>query len=187
MKKEKQITVRSREQWRKWLHKNHLSEEKVFLISYKKHTGKNSINHREQMEEAICYGWIDTTVKRIDEDKYGRYFVRRKESANWSKNTLSYGAALLKDGQMSAFGKKMFLLGKKKGAMDADVPEKLEIPEDLKKAFAKNKKAKSGFEAYSPSVRKAHLRWLFSAKREETRLKRIALLVSAASKGEKVW
>lgn len=183
----KQITVRTREQWRKWLKDNHLSHEKVFLISYKRHTGKKSINHRTQMEEAICFGWIDTTVKRIDEDKYGRYFVKRKETANWSKNTLGYGEELFKSGKMSAFGKKMYLLGKKKGAMDENIPDFPEIPPDLKKAFAKNKKAKAGFASYSPSQKKNYLRWLFRAKRVETRLKRIAIILEAAAQGQKLW
>ena len=127
----KQITVKSREQWRAWLKDNHLSEERVFLISYKKHTGKKSINHRSQLEEALCFGWVDTTVKRLDEDKYGRHFVKRKETANWSKNTLSYAEVLLKNKKMSAYGKKMYLLGKKKKAIDHDIPDSPEIPADL--------------------------------------------------------
>ena len=187
MIKVKQITIKSREQWRKWLKENHLKEEKVFLISYKKHTGKDSINHRTQMEEAICFGWIDTTIKKIDEDKYGRYFVKRKTTANWSKNTLSYGAELYKNKKMSAFGKKMYLMGKKKGAMDKNIPDTPDVPTDLKKAFTKNKKAKAGFENYSDSVRKSYLRWLFRAKRQETRDKRIHQIVTASAKGEKLW
>ena len=187
MKKAKQITVRSREQWRNWLKENHLSEEKVRLISYKKHTGKKLINHRAQIEEAICFGWIDTTVKRLDEDRFCRLFVKRKVSANWSKNTLSYGKMLLKSGKMSGYGRKMYLLGKKKRPIDHDVPDSLESPDDLKKALSKNKKAKNGFENYSPSVRKSYLKWLFMAKRKETRLKRIKQILSAASQGKKIW
>ena len=183
----RQITVKTREQWRKWLKENHLSEEKVFLISYKKRTGKKSINHRAQMDEAICFGWIDTTIKKIDEDRYGRYFVKRKKTANWSKNTLSYGAELYKKGKMSAFGKKMYLMGKKKGAMDQEIPDQPDVPPDLKKAFSKNKKAKTGFENYSAAVKKSYLRWLFRAKREETRNKRIGQIIEAASQGKKLW
>lgn len=187
MAKMKQITVRTREQWRKWLEDNHLTEERVFLISYKKHTGKESINHRTQLEEALCFGWVDTTVKRLDEDKFGRNFVKRKESATWSKNTLSYAEVLLKNGKMSAFGKEMYQLGKKKKALDHDVPDFPDVPSDLKKALVKDKWAKKGFEAYSESVRNSYLRWLFKAKREETRLKRIQLIVDAARRGEKLW
>ena len=187
MSKTNQITVKSQEQWRKWLKENHVSEERVFLISYKKHTGKESINHRTQLEEALCFGWVDTTVKRLDENKFGRHFVKRKESATWSKNTLSYGAVLFKSGKMSAFGKKMYLLGKEKKPIDHDVPDSPEIPDDLKKALLKNKKAQNGFENYSQSVRKSYLKWLFKAKREETRFKRIQQILDAASQGRKVW
>lgn len=187
MKKYKQVTIRTRNQWRSWLEENHLSEERVFLISYKKHTGKKSINHRAQLEEALCFGWVDTTVKRIDEDKYGRHFVKRKVTANWSKNTLSYADSLLKEGQMSAFGKKMYEQGKKKKALDHDLPDTLEVPPDLKKAFTKNKKAKNGFENYTKAQQQSHLKWLFRAKREETRQKRIKMLVDAAQKGDRLW
>ncbi|MCB0408567.1 MAG: YdeI/OmpD-associated family protein [Bdellovibrionales bacterium] len=187
MGKTKQITVYSRDQWRKWLKKNHLVEESVFLISYKKHTGKDSINHKTQIEEAICFGWIDTTVKRLDEDRFHRRFVKRSVNATWSKNTLSYGETLYKNGKMSAYGKKMFLLGKQKKPIDHDIPDFPEVPGDLKKAFAKNKRAKVGFEAYSPSTKKSYLRWLFRAKREDTRAKRIQQIIDAASQGQKLW
>ncbi len=187
MNKVKQITVKSREQWRKWLQENHLSEERIFLISYKRHTGKDYINHRAQLEEALCFGWIDTTVKRLSEDQYGRFFVKRKDSANWSKNTLEYAKRLLKEGQMSAFGKKVYLKGLKKKPMDHDMPDKLEVPKDLRQNLLKNKRAKAGFKSYSPSTQKACLMWLFRAKRQETRDKRIQQIVTAASIGEKVW
>lgn len=187
MKKIRQITVKSRDQWRKWLKDNHLSEERVFLISYKKHTGKKSINHRAQLEEALCFGWVDTTVIRLDEDRYGRHFVKRKKTATWSKNTLSYCEELFECGKMSAFGKKMYLLGKKKKPIDHDIPESPTVPTDLKKAFVKNKRAKKGFENYSPSTQKTYLKWLFRAKREETRKKRIQQILDAASQDRKIW
>lgn len=183
----KKVTIFTRSQWRNWLKKNYRAEEKVFLVSYKKHTGKKSISHREQIEEAICFGWIDTTVKKIDEQQFGRFFVKRKQNATWSKNTLRYGEALLKEGKMNAFGKKMFLLGKSKKPIDHEVPTNFSIPSDLKKAFQKNKKAKTAFDAYPPSAKKVHLKWLFSAKREETRKKRIDQIIETASKGKRIW
>ena len=187
LSKVKEITVKTQKQWRDWLKKNHLTEDKVFLISYKKHTGKKFITHREQMNEAICFGWIDTTIKKIDEDQYGRYLVKRKETANWSKNTLSYGAELLKAKKMSAYGKKMYLLGLKAGPLDADIPDNPIMPKELKLALSKNKKAKETFKAYSPSAQKGFLRWIYRAKREETKAKRILAIFEAAKKGEKPW
>ena len=176
----KKITIHTRTQWRQWLKKNHRSEEKVFLVSYKKHTGKKFLTHRTQLEEAICFGWIDTTVKRIDEDRDGRYFVRRKENATWSKNTLSYGEKLLKEGRMSALGKKMFLLGKKKKPIDQKIPKTFKVPPDLRDALKNNLKAQKVFNVYSPSVKKVHLKWLFSAKRPETRKNRIKKIIAVS-------
>lgn len=91
-----EFIAKNREDWRNWLKKNHLEETKVILIKYKKHTGKSSITNREAMEEAICFGWIDTTVKRIDDEKYSQTFVKRNKNSKWSINTLSYGKELLK-------------------------------------------------------------------------------------------
>ena len=161
MAKLRQVTIRTRDQWRKWLKSHHRLEEKVFLISYKKHTGKKSISHREQIEEAICFGWIDTTVKKIDEDRYGRYFVKRKKGATWSRNTLSYGAQLLKEGKMSSYGKEVYLRGKKKKPIDHNIPTVFTVPTDLKRALSKNRVAKSTFEGYPPSAKKMYLKWLF--------------------------
>ena len=75
--------------WRAWLQKHHLKEKKVGLICHKKHTGKLFLTHREAMEDAICFGWIDTTIKRLDEDRYIRYFARRTDKSRWSENTYS--------------------------------------------------------------------------------------------------
>ena len=101
-----QINISSRKQWRNWLEKNHAKESKVSIILHKKHTGKPSITHKESMEEAICFGWIDTTLKRLDEDTYQRTFVKRNDKSKWSQNTLRYGKELIKEGLMTNAGLK---------------------------------------------------------------------------------
>lgn len=183
----KEFTVHSREEWREWLQKYHLVEEKVLLISYKRHTGKSFLPHQEQVKEAICFGWIDTTIKRIDENRFGRTFVKRKPTANWSKNTLQYAKELFEAGVMSSYGKQVYLQGKIKKPLDHGVPKVFTVPEDLMDAFNKNKKAKAVFDAYPPSAKKVHLKWLFLAKRPATRHKRIRQIIEAAAKGKKVW
>ena len=90
--------------WRKWLEKNHLKKNKVGIILYKKHTGKPFITQREAMDEGICFGWIDTLIKRLDDKKFIRYFVRRGDKAMWSENTLRRAKCLLKAGRMSPVG-----------------------------------------------------------------------------------
>ena len=110
----KKIHANSRQEWRKWLEKNHLKEDSVYLIRYKKHTGKPTLTPKEAMEEAICFGWIDTTVNRIDEERYAQRFVRRNKNSRWSNNTIKYAKRLMKERKMSPFGIKMFKEGLKK-------------------------------------------------------------------------
>ena len=93
----KTIYAKNRKQWGAWLRKNHKKENKVNLIKYKKHTGKPSLTPKEAMEEAICFGWIDTTVNRLDEERYMQRFSKRSKNSRWSKNTLSYAKKLIEE------------------------------------------------------------------------------------------
>ena len=118
------LDIFKKEDFRKWLEKNHNKENKVSLILHKKHTGKESPSHRELMDEAICFGWIDTTIKRIDEDKYIRNFSLRGKNSSWSVNTLSYAKNLIKEKRMTPHGLKFYHEGRKKKAYDHGVPKK---------------------------------------------------------------
>jgi uncharacterized protein YdeI (YjbR/CyaY-like superfamily) len=186
MKKEpKKILIESREQWRKWLEKNHSKKEKIFLVRYKKHTGKKTISQRDAMDEAICFGWIDTTVKRVDDEKFGVVFVRRGKNSRWSKATQSYGKRLIKEGRMSDFGLKIYKEGLKKKVIDHDFPKNPETPGDLKKALGKSKKAEKNFKNFAPSYRRIYIYWIEIAKFSETRRKRIKEVVRRSEKGLK--
>ena len=177
---ETHIYCATRQEWRAWLEKNHDKEIRISLLKYKKHTGKPSLGHLESMEEAICFGWIDTTIKRLDEDRYVRRFARRNSKSKWSRNTLSYAKRLIAEGRMTPAGMKFYLEGLKRPVHDHDIPKNPEMPKDLKAAFSKNKKARLNFDAFPPSVRRLFLRWIESAKRTETRLKRIREVVQRA-------
>ena len=98
-------------EWRDWLSKNHDKVKNVSILCYKKHTGKPGMTHKEAMHEAICFGWIDTTIKSLDEDRYIRRFVRRGKNANWSKNTLGYAKDLIKSRKMTPHGLKFYKEG----------------------------------------------------------------------------
>jgi uncharacterized protein YdeI (YjbR/CyaY-like superfamily) len=179
----KTITAFTRNDFRKWLIKNHDKESKVFVVVYKKHTQKPSPSHRELMEEAICFGWIDTTIKKLDEDRYIRSFVKRNQNSKWSDNTLRYGKELIKDGKMTPTGLKFYKEGLKKPTHDAGIPKNPNMPAELKKALDKNKKAKDSFDKFTPSSKKMIYRWILRGKREETRTKRIKLTVAKAKIG----
>ncbi|HIJ14076.1 TPA: hypothetical protein HA371_05005 [Candidatus Woesearchaeota archaeon] len=174
------IVVYTIEDWRKWLMKNHLNEKKVGLISYKKHTGKLSVSHREAMHEAIAFGWIDTTIKRLDEERYVRCFVRRGDNANWSKNTLRYGKELLKAGRMSEHGILRYKQGLKKRPHDYGIPDNPVMPLELKEELEKNKIAKKNFDLFPPSSKKMLYRSILRAKTTETKVKRIGEIVNSA-------
>lgn len=175
----------SRKEWRDWLRKNHKKERKVYLICYKKHTGKPSISHREALEEAICFGWIDTTMKRIDDEKYGRTFVKRNENSRWSNATLGYAKNLIKEGKMLEDGLKAYKKGLEKPTIDHNLPKNPDVPEGLKMALEKDKIAKKNFENFAPSYRKFYIYSILRAKRQETKDKRIKIVVDRSRKNKK--
>ncbi|MBU0459959.1 MAG: YdeI/OmpD-associated family protein [Nanoarchaeota archaeon] len=181
----KTITAFNRDDFRKWLVNHHDKENKVSVIVYKKHTGKSAPSHRELIEEAICFGWIDTTIKRLDEDMYVRNFSKRNKNSKWSDNTLQYAKDLIKQGKMTSVGLKFYKEGLKRPTHDSGIPKNPDMPVELKKALDKDKKAKDNFENFSASTKKMAYRWILRGKREETRNKRIKLIVENSKVGNK--
>lgn len=171
-KEEQRIECGTRDEWRSWLEKNHLNKSKIALIVHKKHTGKPSLTHKESMEEAICFGWIDTTLKRLDEDTYIRRFSRRTDKSNWSRNTLKYAKQLIKQGKMAPEGLRRYKQGLRKKPLDHGRVKNPETPHDLQRELAKNNLSPI-FVDLPPSYRRTYLYWLEKAKRPETRVKRI--------------
>ena len=181
----KEILAFNKEDFRKWLIKNHDKESKVSIIIHKKHTGKESPSHRELMEEAICFGWIDTTINRLDEERYIRNFSKRNKNSKWSDNTIRYGGELVKQGRMTPAGLKFYEEGLRKPTHDAGISRNPSMPEELRKALDKNLKAKENFDNFPPSIKKMHYRWILRGKREETRAKRINFIVDSAEMGKR--
>jgi uncharacterized protein YdeI (YjbR/CyaY-like superfamily) len=175
----------TREGWRRWLEKHHENDSKVFLISWKKHTGKPSISHREAMEEAICFGWIDTTVKRIDEDRYGRYFMRRTDKSRWSNAILGYARQMIKDGRMAPAGLKRYKEGLLKPVIDHGLPRYPPVSKELVELLGKDDRAKAFFEGLAPSYRRFFIYHIEKAKLSETRVKRAKWVLEKCRKGEK--
>lgn len=171
-----QIHPETVKEWRNWLKKNHLKEEKVYLISWKKHTKKPSFSHNEAMREAICFGWIDTTMKRLDEDRYQRCFVKRKPTATWSNNTLRYAEEEIAKGKMSKYGMKMYELGKLKPTLDHGLPKDMPPQKELIEALKKHKLLLR-FNNLAPSIRRYHIWYLERAKQQKTKEKRIQQII----------
>ena len=181
----KTITVFNRNDFREWLAENHNRENRVSVVVYKKHTGRPSPSHMELMEEAICFGWIDTTVKRLDEDRFIRTFCKRTKNSRWSDNTIFYAKDLIKQGKMTPAGMKFYKEGLKKPTHDAGIPKKPSMPTALKTALAKDKKANENFQKFPPSAKRMFYRCVLKGKLKKTREKRIRLIVEKARQGKK--
>lgn len=181
------ITVHcnSIEEWRNWLKENHLKEKSVALVVNKKHTGKGTISHLDSMKEAICFGWIDTTLKRLDENQYVRNFRRRTDKSTWSDNTLRYAKDLKEQNRLFPEGIKRYSEGLKKPTLDYGIPKNPDTPKDLKKALENNKEANANFNKLAPSHKRTYLRWIIKAKLLETKQKRISSTIAKLSRNEK--
>ena len=173
------------QEWREWLQKNHYTSTGVWLVYYKVKSGKLSIRYPEAVKEALCFGWIDSKVKSIDEERYQQVFTPRKQKSVWSKLNKQYVRELIEQGLMTEAGLEKIAIAKQDGSWHTlDSVEALIIPLDLKQALETNKTANRYFARFSNTSKKNILFWIESAKRSETRLKRIELTVKAASQNK---
>ena len=177
------VHPKSRAEWRKWLEENQARKEGIWLISYKKDTGKPRFDYDESVEEALCFGWVDSKPAKLDEERSMLWFAPRKPKTNWSKLNKDRVEKMIKAGLMAPAGLAKVEAAKKDGSWNAlDGVEALEIPPDLAKALSKNKTAREYFEAFPRSVKRGILEWILNAKRPETRAKRIEETVTLAEK-----
>ena len=172
--------------WRKWLEKNHAKKEAVWLIFYKKKTPKYNLSWSESVDEALCFGWIDSVKKTIDSEKYKQYFSKRKAKSNWSKINKDKVTTLIEQGLMKEEGYKSIEIAKENGSWTIlDEVEALVIPDDLKEGFTNFEGSMEFFDSLSKSVKKILLHWVVSAKRKETRQKRVLEIAQNASQNLK--
>ena len=181
--------AKDRKAWRKWLEKNHAASSGIWLIYFKKTSGKKRLDYNDAVEEALCFGWIDSTTRPIDEEKYMQRFTPRKSKSGWSAINKQRIEKMISQDLMIAAGIEKIEMAKKDGSWESldkiyAPVDLLHIPEDLAKLFSKNKKAKINFENFPPFTKRQFLYWINSAKREETRKARIkqAILMCAANK-----
>ena len=185
--KTQSVLVKHRSDFREWLKKNHDKEKKVAVILNKKHTGIPSPSHRELMEEAICFGWIDTRIDRIDDNQFIRNFSRRNKNSKWSYNTLSYAKQLVKEKKMTPIGMKFYKEGLSKPTHDHGIPKNPSMPDEISKVLKKNKDALKNFKSFSPSYKRTIYRWFLSAKRDETKIKRIKKIFESSKQNQRMF
>lgn len=177
-----QFYPENRNAWRKWLRKHHASKQSVWLILYKKDANQPTITWSEAVDEALCFGWVDSTRRPVDKDKFIQFFGRRKPNSTWSKINKEKVERLINDGLMTKAGMACVEAAKQSGSWTIlDKVEELHIPPDLAKAFKKHKGSKAFFMGLSKSNKKAILQWLVLAKRPETREKRITEIATLAA------
>jgi uncharacterized protein YdeI (YjbR/CyaY-like superfamily) len=176
----------SRQEWREWLLKNHDSKQAVWLIYYKKKTNIPTVSYTEAVDEALCFGWIDSKAKPIDQEKFMQFFSKRKTNSVWSKVNKEKIERLTKEGLMTKAGMERVETAKQNGYWTIlDEAEALIIPNDLELEFQKSHNAKEYFLSLSRSDKRNILQWLVLAKRQETREKRITEIVELAEQNLK--
>jgi uncharacterized protein YdeI (YjbR/CyaY-like superfamily) len=177
---------KSRQEWREWLQNNYDKKTSVWLIYNKKKSNIPTISYGEAVDEALCFGWIDSTAKPLDDEKYMQFFSKRKAKSVWSKINKEKIDRLTKEGLMTKAGFESVETAKQNGSWTIlDDAEALIIPADLEDEFQKRQNARNYFLNLSRSDKRNILQWLTLAKREETRQKRIAEIVELAEQNLK--
>jgi uncharacterized protein YdeI (YjbR/CyaY-like superfamily) len=183
----KPLHITSRDDWRAWLEENHATEKEIWLFHYKKHAGKPGIPYEDAVEEALCFGWIDGIMRRIDEEKYALRYSPRKSGSIWSETNKKRAERMIEQGRMTDAGLAKIKEAKENGEWRKATlrEDTTNIPLDLKKALEANEKARHNFESLAPSYRKQFIWWITSAKMHETRRRRIQKIVRLAEENKK--
>ena len=182
-KQYEQYYARNRQEWRAWLEQHAATSPGVWLIYYKKQSGQPYVAYEEAVEEALCFGWIDSRPNAIDAARYMQLFSPRKPKSPWSKINKQRVDKLIEQGLMTPLGLKAIEIAKQNGMWNVyDAIEAQVVPEDLTQALASNATARQNFEAFSDSTKKQLLWYIESAKRPETRAKRIEQVVREAER-----
>ena len=188
MDKKKQVYCSNRSDWCKWLTENADKEKEIWLIYYKKHTGKPRVSYDDAVEEAICFGWIDSTIKRIDDEKYMQKFTPRNKGSNWSAHNVKRADKMIGEGKMTEPGLILYNDWKsssKEPLSRGPTQGKQIPPDDLFNALKKNELALSNFNNMAPSHKRNYILWINDAKKEDTRLRRIEKAVNMLEKNTK--
>jgi len=179
----KLFEARTLAEWRKWLADNHDSESEVWLVFYKLASGRTSISYQDALDEALCYGWVDSLIKRLDDARYVRKFTPRKPDSRWSDINRKRYEELEADGRLMPPGLKRPPTDRR---YDPKPQLSSEVPKYIQDVIRKNRKAWNYFESLPPSHRRMYVFWIDSAKREETKVKRLEEAIRMLGSGQKL-
>jgi uncharacterized protein YdeI (YjbR/CyaY-like superfamily) len=174
--------VRAREEWRKWLAEHHDLESEVWLVFHKRHTGHPSIAYGDAVDDALCFGWIDSLIKRLDEDRYARKFTPRKPDSKWSTANRTRYARLNALGRLTPAG-----LNRAPTDRNGDAPRPVTstIPKYIRRALERRPAAWRHFMSLAPSHRRMYIAFIDSAKQEQTKTRRLQEAVGLLAAGRK--
>jgi uncharacterized protein YdeI (YjbR/CyaY-like superfamily) len=178
------LYVTDRGKWRSWLEENYDSQDEIWLIYYKKHSGRPRIPYDDAVEEAICFGWIDSIIQKIDEEKFAQKFTPRKNTRKWSDANKKRVKKMIRQSRMTEAG-----LAKIHESVDLEASEsrpELEIPPEFQEALEANDKAREFFNNLAPSYRRQYIGWISSGKRAETRRKRVKEAIELLEQNKKL-
>jgi uncharacterized protein YdeI (YjbR/CyaY-like superfamily) len=178
----KTLYFKDRSEWRAWLRRNSGKAKEVWLLRYKKDTGKPGIAYEDAVEEALCFGWIDSRVKRIDEARYAQRFTPRKPESMWSASNIQRVRKLIAERKITAAGLQAF-----RSAEQQEAPRlPARLPKELEEQFQKQSRAWENFQQFPSSYRRITARWVASAKKEETKRKRLKRLIQSSARNERI-
>jgi uncharacterized protein YdeI (YjbR/CyaY-like superfamily) len=181
---------KSRPAWRNWLARNHDRSNVIWLAYYKKGCGKRSVSHRDALEEALCFGWIDSIIRRLDEERYAQKYTPRNPKSIWSATNKALIAKLFAEGRIAAPGLAKVEAAKRNGSWDRlndldRIGRGGDLPPDLAAALAREPLARAAFERRPPSEKKMWGYWVLSAKKPETRARRVAETIQRVLAGRR--
>ena len=177
------LDVLNRHEWREWLIAHHDSRSEIWLVFHKRHTGKVTVNYNDAVEEALCFGWIDSLVRRLDDDRYARKFTPRRADSNWSTINRQRYADLESRGLLATAGLKRAPTSKSGDALRSSTSV---LPPYIVEGLKSDPRALQNFEQLAPSYRRAYIGWIESAKRQETKEKRLRESLSLLAAGKKL-
>lgn len=182
-----ELTFETRHDFRRWLEINHTQKEGIWLVYFKKGSKMPSITYNEAVEEALCFGWIDSKIQTVDEYRYRQIFTPRNPKSIWSELNKKRVEKMIAEGKMTSAGMKLIELSKKNGKWDNayNTKEKPEIPEDFESALKQQPPAWENFSNFTTSYQSTYIRYVNQAKRPETRQNRLVKVVELCAKNKK--
>lgn len=180
------VHPRTRTQWRAWLEANHLRKQGIWVASYKKGTGKPRVEYEAIVEEALCFGWIDSKPNSLDDERSLLWLAPRRAGTGWSRPNKQRIERMIAEGRMAAAGLAKVDAAKADGSWTSlDAVQALDVPDDLARALAAMPEASGNFAAFPRSAKRGILEWILNARKPETRAKRIAETAMLAARNER--